>query len=138
MRRDVIKEADTILKKLKETWVKDVNNQLEEDLVDLGVATKDLLTKIQISAKKKTEIQNDRKQIIIWIIIKLQKRSPSEYSIVRNSSALSSKQMFLQSDEASVCFRSLADKLYSLQKIKAEIEDKAKSQFEVFLKDSKL
>ena len=65
MRRDVIKEADTILKKLKETWVKDVNNQLEEDLVDLGVATKDLLTKIQISAKKKTEIQNDRKQIII-------------------------------------------------------------------------
>ena len=138
MRRDVIKEADTILKKLKETWVKDVNNQLEEDLVDLGVAAKDLLTKIQISAKKKTEIQNDRKQIIIWIIIKLQKRSPSEYSIVRNSSALSSKQMFLQSDEASVCFRSLADKLYSLQKIKAEIEDKAKSQFEVFLKDSKL
>ena len=138
MRRDVIKEADTILKKLKETWVKDVNNHLEEDLVDLGVATKDLLTKIQISAKKKTEIQNDRKQIIIWIIIKLQKRSPSEYSIVRNSSALSSKQMFLQSDEASVCFRSLADKLYSLQKIKAEIEDKAKSQFEVFLKDSKL
>ena len=138
MRRDVIKEADTILKKLKETWVKDVNNQLEEDLVDLGVATKDLLTKIQISAKKKTEIQNDRKQIIIWIIIKLQKRSPSEYSIVRNSSALSSKQMFLQSDEASVCFRSLADKLYSLQKIKAEIEDKAKSQFDVFLKDSKL
>ena len=138
MRRDVIKEADTILKKLKETWVKDVNNQLEEDLVDLGVATKDLLTKIQISAKKKTEIQNDRKQIIIWIIIKLQKRSPSEYSILRNSSALSSKQMFLQSDEASVCFRSLADKLYSLQKIKAEIEDKAKSQFEVFLKDSKL
>ena len=65
MRRDVIKEADTILKKLKETWVKDVNNQLEEDLVDLGVAAKDLLTKIQISAKKKTEIQNDRKQIII-------------------------------------------------------------------------
>ena len=64
MRRDVIKEAGTILKKLKETWVKDVNNQLEEDLVDLGVATKDL-TKIQISAKKKTEIQNDRKQIII-------------------------------------------------------------------------
>ena len=57
---------------------------------------------------------------------------------MRNSSALSSKQMFLQSDEASVCFRSLADKLYSLQKIKAEIEDKAKSQFEVFLKDSKL
>ena len=65
MRRDVIKEADTILKKLKETWVEDVNNQLEEALVDLGVATKDLLTKIQISAKKKTEIQNDRKQIII-------------------------------------------------------------------------
>ena len=45
----VIKEADTILQKLKEKWVKDVNNQLEEDLVDLGLATKDLLTKTQIS-----------------------------------------------------------------------------------------
>ena len=43
MRRDAIKKADTILKKLKEKWVKDVNNQLEEDLVDLGAATKDLL-----------------------------------------------------------------------------------------------
>ena len=31
-----------------------------------------------------------------------------------------------------------ADKLYTLQKIKAEIADKAKNQFEVFLKDSKL
>ena len=45
----VIKEADTILEKLKEKWVKDVNNQLEEDMVDLGLATKDLLTKTQIS-----------------------------------------------------------------------------------------
>ena len=46
--------------------------------------------------------------------------------------------MVFQADEASVRFRSLADKLYALQKIKAEIADKAKNQFEVFLKDSKL
>ena len=44
--------------------------------------------------------------------------------------------MVLQVDEASVHFRSLADKLYALQKIKAEIADKAKNQFQVFLKDS--
>ena len=44
MRRDVIKEAGTILKRLKEKWVKDVNNQLEEDLVDRGAATKHRLT----------------------------------------------------------------------------------------------
>ena len=46
--------------------------------------------------------------------------------------------MVLQSDGTSVRFRSRADKLYALQKIKAEIADKAKNQFEVFLKDSKL
>ena len=53
MRRAVIKEADTNRKKLKEKWVKVFNNQLEEDLVDLGAAAKDLLTKTQISAEKK-------------------------------------------------------------------------------------
>ena len=52
MRRAVIKEADTNRKKLKEKWVKVFNNQLEEDLVDLGAAAKDL-TKTQISAEKK-------------------------------------------------------------------------------------
>ena len=52
MRRAVIKEADTNRKKLKEKWVKVFNNQLE-DLVDLGAAAKDLLTKTQISAEKK-------------------------------------------------------------------------------------
>ena len=135
MRRDAIKEADTILKKLKEKWVKDVNNQLEEDLVDLGAATKDL-TKTQISALKKQKFKNDCKQIVISIIPKLQERAPLKYCIIRNSSALSPKQMVLQSDEASVPFRSLTDKLYALQKIKAEIADKAKNQFEVFLKDS--
>ena len=46
--------------------------------------------------------------------------------------------MVLQSDEASVLFRSFADKLYALQKIKGGIADKAKNQFEIFLKDSKL
>ena len=52
MRRAVIKEADTNRKKLKEKWVEVFNNQLEEDLVDLGAAAKDL-TKTQISAEKK-------------------------------------------------------------------------------------
>ena len=46
--------------------------------------------------------------------------------------------MVLQSDEVSVRFRSPADKLYALQKIKAEIADKAQNQFEVFLEDSVL
>ena len=61
-----------------------------------------------------------------------------KHSIVKSSSAVSPKQIVLQSDEASVRFRSLADKLYAQQKVKAEIVGKAKNQFEVFLKDSKL
>ena len=40
--------------------------------------------------------------------------------------------MVLQSDEASVHHKSLADKLYAMQKIKAEIAGKVKNQCEVF------
>lgn len=40
--------------------------------------------------------------------------------------------MVLQSDEASVHLKSLADKFYAMQKIKAEIAGKVKNQFEVF------
>ena len=43
MKRDAIKKADTILKRMKAEWVKDVDNQLEEDLIDLGAATKAIL-----------------------------------------------------------------------------------------------
>ena len=57
MRRDAIKEADTIRKKLREKWVKDVNNQLEKDWVYLGATTKDL-TKAQISVEKKRKFKN--------------------------------------------------------------------------------
>ena len=57
MIRDAIKEADTIRKKLREKWVKDVNNQLEKDWVYLGATTKDL-TKAQISVEKKRKFKN--------------------------------------------------------------------------------
>ena len=138
MKRDAIKEADTIIRKLKEKWLKDMNNQLEEDLVDLGAATKDLLAKTQVSAEKKRKFKRDCKQIIITIILKLQERSPLKYMIVRNSSSLSPEMIIQKSDEASTRFRSLADRLYATQKIKAEVADKAKAQFDDFLKDSKL
>ena len=78
-----------------------MNNQLEEDLIDLGAATKDLLAKTQVSAEKKSKFKKDCKQIIITIILKLQERSPLKYMIVRNSSALSPEMIILKSDEAS-------------------------------------
>ena len=56
MKRDAIKEADTITRELKEKWIQDVNNQLEEDLIDLGAATKDL-AKTQVSAEKKRKFK---------------------------------------------------------------------------------
>ena len=74
MKRDAIKVADTITRKLKEKWIQDVNNQLEKDLIDLGAATKDLPAKTQVSAEKKRKFKKDYKQIIITIILKLQER----------------------------------------------------------------
>ena len=52
-RRDALEEADTTLKKLKKKWLTDKSYHLNDGLVDLGAATKNLLEKSQLSFEKK-------------------------------------------------------------------------------------
>ena len=51
--RDTLDKADTPLQKLNRNWLQNGNLHLEDGLVDLGAATKDLVENDQISAEKK-------------------------------------------------------------------------------------
>ena len=56
------------------------------------------------------------------------------YSIIQNSSALVPSNMVHKSENCSIIFRDLADKLYSLNKITAETSANSKNQFDDLLK----
>ena len=66
-------------------------------------------------------------------LIKFREDSPLKYSLVRNYSSLVPKTVVRQSGESCLRFRSLADKLHSLDKITAQLADKAKNQFDKFI-----
>ena len=68
--------------------------------------------------------------MVIGILIKFQEDSPLKYFLIRNSLSLVPKTILRQSEEPCLRFRSLADKLYSLDKITNQVVDNAKNQFE--------
>ena len=75
--------------------------------------------------------------MIIDILVKLQKNTPLRHTIIRNSLALLPNNMVHKSDNCSIRFRELADKLYGLNKITAETSDNSKTQFDDLLKIAK-
>ena len=75
--------------------------------------------------------------MIIDILVKLQENTPLRHTIIRNSLALLPNNMVHKSDNCSIRFRELADKLYGLNKITAETSDNSKTQFDDLLKIAK-
>ena len=73
--------------------------------------------------------------MVIGILIKFsfEKHSPLKYSRIRNFSSLVPKTIMCQSEEWCLRFESLADNLYSLGKITAQVADNAKNQFDKFI-----
>ena len=72
--------------------------------------------------------------MIIDILVKLQKNTPFQYNIIRNSSALVPGNMVHKSENCSIRLRELADKMYSLSKITAEASGNSNNQFDDLLK----
>ena len=83
-KKDKIDGAKTIIKKMKVNWFNDEENQLEDDLVDLGAATNDVLKKTQVAVEKKRKFRNQCKKMVLNILLNLQERLPSRYGIVIN------------------------------------------------------
>ena len=71
--------------------------------------------------------------MVIGILIKFQEHSSLKYFLIRNSSSLVPKASVHKSEESCLRCRSLADKLYSLDKITAHVADNAKNQFDKFI-----
>ena len=71
------------------------------------------------------------------ILVKLKENTPQRHTIILNSSALVPSNMVHKSDNCSVRFRKLADKLYALYKITTETSDNSKIQCDDLLKIAK-
>ena len=87
---------------------------LEDGLVDLEAATKSLLKKSQISAERKRKFKGLYKQLVLDLVLECQRKSPLNFCLVRNTSCLTPINMIRQPEQSSICFRALADKLFSL------------------------
>ena len=112
-KKDALDKANTIFKKMSLKWLSDSKNHLEDGLVDVGAATKDILDRTQVSNEKKQLFKRDCKCLVLNVLLKLQERSPLKYWVLRNSSTLCPRNMVCLSEESSFRFRTLVDKLYN-------------------------
>ena len=111
MKHDMLVKANTIMKQIKKEWIADTNNHLENDLVDIGSAAKDLLNKVKISPEKTRKFKGECKTVILDILIKLSEKTPLRFSIIRNASAIVPGNMALCNDICSKRFSTLVDRL---------------------------
>ena len=66
--RNALEEADTALKKFKRKWLTDESHHLEDGLVDLGAATKNLLEKT-LSFERKRKFKGEWKMIVLNLLL---------------------------------------------------------------------
>ena len=62
-KKDALDKANTIVKKISLKWLSDSKNHLEDGLVDVGAATKDILDRTQVSNEKKQLFKRDGKSV---------------------------------------------------------------------------
>ena len=70
--KDALDKADILLKRLNKKWLTKMKHHLEDGLVDLVAATKDLLEKAQISAERKRKLC---KQLVLDLVLKFLRKS---------------------------------------------------------------
>ena len=128
------KTVKTVAKTIKEDWLNNKNNQMEEFSIDIGAATKDVLSNTKVAIEKKRKFHGECKLFAVNLLLKLQKRVPIQYALVRNSSSINSNKMALQGALMSKRFVRLEDQLYSLKFISSSVVDNAKFQYNQFLK----
>ena len=122
--RNALEEADTALKKFKRKWLTDESHHLEDGLVDLGAATKNLLEKT-LSFERKRKFKGEWKMIVLNLLfVFFRVKSPLNF-LVRNASSLSPVNMVRESEKSNTHFRDLADKLYALMATTSNVADNA-------------
>ena len=131
-KKEKIDEVKTVAKTMKGNWLN--NNQMEEFLIDIGAATKDVLSKTKVATEKKRKFHGECKLFVVNLLLKLQERVPIQYALVRNSSSINPNKMVLQGALISKRFVRLADQLYSLKFSCSSVADNAKFQYDQSIK----
>ena len=130
---DSLEEA-SIFKKLKASWLSKKEHQLENVLVNVGAATKLKLNAAKVSLEKKRKFRGDCKAVILNILIKFAEKCPLVYRLIRSARCFNPLNMVRHHAQSSQLFKTLADHVFALHKIKASVADKSKSQMDEFLK----
>ena len=86
-RKDALDKADTPLKRLNKKWLTKTKRYLEDGLVDLGLANKYLLEKVQTSAERKRKCE----QLVLDLVLEFRRKSPLKFCFVRKTSCLAPK-----------------------------------------------
>ena len=87
-RKDALDKADTPLKRLNKKRLTKTKHYLEDGLVDLGSANKDLLEKVQTSAERKRKSKGLCEQLVLDLVLEFRRKSPLKFCFVRNTSCL--------------------------------------------------
>ena len=103
------KEKINGAKAMKEDWLKNKNSQMDEFLIDIGAATKDILPNAKVVTEKKRKFRGECKLFVVNLVLKHQERVPIQYALVRNSSSINPNKMALQGALMSKRFVRLAD-----------------------------
>ena len=119
-RKDALAKSDTPLKRLNK-WLTKTKHHLEDGLVDLGEATKDVLEKAQISAERKREFKGLCKQLVLDLILEFRRKLALNFCFVRNASCVAAINMIRKREQSRIRFRALADNFFSLKKISSEL-----------------
>ena len=69
-KKEKIDEVKTVAKTMKGNWLN--NNQMEEFLIDIGAATKDVLSKTKVATEKKRKFRGECKLFVVNLLLKLQ------------------------------------------------------------------
>ena len=118
---------------MNEVFLKDKNNLLDEMQVDIGAAANDSLNKVSVSSEKKRAFRQTCRSAVLWMLLKLQERLPTNKAVIVQVSCLSPKNMVNIPAKAAKRFNGLADSLYSLKFISSYVADSAKYQYSQLL-----
>ena len=85
----------------------------------------------------KRKFKGECKKLVLELLLKMRKKQPLKYALVRNASCLAPINIIWQAEQSCICFRVLADLLNSLKKISSSVSDMSKDHYEELLKMAK-
>ena len=102
--------------------------------MNVGAATKLKLIAAKVSLEKKRTFRGDCKAVVLNILIKFAEKHSLVYRLICSACCFNPLNMFRYHAESCQLFKTLADHIFALLKIKASVVDKSKSQMDEFLK----